>query len=69
MIARCTNTVRKHRCARSMTQEALADAVGVTRQTIIAIERGNYTPSVALALRLARALGVRCEDLFSIDEL
>lgn len=46
------------------TQEDLATSVGVTRQTIIAIEKGNYTPSVLLALRLARALGCSVEDLF-----
>jgi putative transcriptional regulator len=62
------NHVRRHRRAiDGLTQEGLAERVGVTRQTIISIERGNYDPSVGLALRLARALGVPVEDLFEID--
>lgn len=50
-----------------MSQATLAERVGVSRQTIVAIERGNYSPSVALALRLARALSVSVEDLFHLD--
>ena len=50
-----------------MTQEELADRVGVTRQTIISIEKGRYNPSVGLALRLAGAFRVSVEDLFQID--
>jgi putative transcriptional regulator len=50
-----------------MTQEQLAQTVGVTRQTIIAIERGNYTPSVLLALKLASAFSVSVEALFTIS--
>lgn len=61
------NTVRTHREARGTTQEELARAVGVTRQTIIAIERGNYTPSVELALSLARYFRVPVETLFSLS--
>jgi len=49
-----------------MTQRELAERAGVTRQTIIAIENGNYNPSVKLALKLARALAVRVEDLFAL---
>lgn len=48
----------------AITQADLADAVGVTRQTIIAIEKGNYTPSVLLALKLAKALNLSVEELF-----
>lgn len=48
------------------TQEALAAKAGVTRQTIIAIEKGNYTPSVALALKLAKIFKVSVEDLFKL---
>lgn len=66
MSDKCTNNVRKVRQEHSMTQKELADTVGVTRQTIIAIERGNYTPSVALALRIARVFRVCCEDLFHL---
>jgi putative transcriptional regulator len=51
-----------------MTQEELASKVGVSRQTIIAIERGKYNPSVGLALRIARAFGVRVEDVFALSD-
>ena len=59
------NTVRKARSARSLTQQELAEEVEVSRQTIVAIEKGNYTPSVLLALKIAKALGVQVEDIFS----
>lgn len=52
--------------AGEMTQKQLADSVGVTRQTIISIEKGRFQPSVGLALRIARVLGVRVEDLFEL---
>ena len=58
------NTVYEERMKRSVTQEALAQSVGVSRQTIIAIEKGNYTPSVALALKIARLFRLRVEDIF-----
>jgi putative transcriptional regulator len=58
------NEVRKHRQAGGLTQQELAEKVGVTRQTVLSIEKGKYTPSVALALNLAAVLGVRVEDLF-----
>ena len=48
-----------------MTQQALAEACGVTRQTIIALEAGRYAPSLELAFRIARAFGVGVEDVFS----
>ncbi len=51
-----------------MTQEDLASTVDVSRQTIIALEKGSYTPSALLALKLAHALGLAFEDLFGIDE-
>jgi putative transcriptional regulator len=47
-----------------MTQQALAEKVGVTRQTIIALESGRYAPSLLLAFRLAAAFGLRVEDVF-----
>jgi putative transcriptional regulator len=59
------NCVQKHRKAAGLTQEQLAIEVGVTRQTIIAIEKGNYTPSVLLALRLSDVLHARVEQLFN----
>ena len=51
-----------------MTQQALAERVGVTRQTIIALEAGKYVPSLLLAFRLAAAFGVRVEDVFQYDD-
>ncbi len=51
-----------------ITQESLAELVGVSRQTIIAIEKGRFNPSVKLALKIARALRCRVEDLFIIEE-
>ncbi len=58
------NDLRKRRVLSDLTQEQLALAVGVTRQTILAIEKGNYTPSVLLALRLAARLNCTVEELF-----
>lgn len=60
------NNVQKFRLKKNLTQEQLAVEVGVTRQTIIAIEKGNYTPSVLLALKLAELFSVKVESLFSI---
>lgn len=63
-----TSHVRRHRLAQDgMTQQDLADRLGVTRQTIHAIEKGRYAPSVGLALKLAAIFGVRVEDLFALD--
>jgi len=50
-----------------MTQQQLADKVGVTRQTIIAIEAGKYAPSLPLAFRIARAFNASIEDVFQYD--
>lgn len=50
--------------ANELSQESLAESVGVTRQTIISIEKGVYQPSVSLALKLAKKLNKRVEDLF-----
>jgi putative transcriptional regulator len=62
------NRVRYFRFVRGeLSQAELAERVGVSRQTIVAIERGNYNPSVALALRLARALSATVEELFILD--
>jgi putative transcriptional regulator len=60
--------LRRHRTERGMTQEDLAERAGVTRQTIISIERGRYSPSIELALRLGRIFGMRVEALFELDE-
>ena len=50
-----------------MTQQQLADKVGVTRQTIIAIESGRYSPSLPLAFKISRAFGVKIEDVFEFE--
>ena len=60
--------LKRHRAERGLTQEDLAERAGVTRQTIISIEHGRYSPSTELALRLARLFGVPVESLFELDE-
>jgi putative transcriptional regulator len=60
------NTIYQHRININLTQEELGKKTGVTRQTIIAIEKGNYTPSVELALKLAKTFNTRVEALFSL---
>ncbi len=63
-----TNNIRKLRFDRDeMTQQQLADAVGVTRQTIVAIEKGKYSPSLELAFRIALAFGVPLEEVFAYE--
>ncbi len=60
-----TNRIRRLRFDNGeITQQALAEKVGVTRQTIIALEAGKYVPSLLLAFRLASAFGVPVEDVF-----
>lgn len=60
-----TNRVRELREASgAMSQAALAEAIGVTRQTVIAIEQGRYSPSLESAFRIARVFGVGVEDVF-----
>lgn len=61
------NRVYECRKDKKVTQEELADAVGVTRQTIIAIEKGNYTPSVLLAMKIASYFGTGVEKVFIIS--
>ena len=61
------NEVYATRMKRNLTQEELGEKVGVSRQTIIAIEKGNYTPSVLLALKIAQLFGVSVESLFRIS--
>jgi putative transcriptional regulator len=51
-----------------LTQEALANDVGVTRQTILAIEKGKYDPSLDLAFKIARYFGVNIDEIFVYDE-
>lgn len=64
-----SNQVREFRFhADEMTQQELAERVGVTRQTIVAIEKQSYSPSLELAFRIARTFGRSVEDLFSYDQ-
>jgi len=64
-----SNQVRRLRFENGqMTQQQLADKVGVTRQTIIAIEAGKYAPSLPLAFKLARTFGVSIEQVFQYDK-
>ncbi len=60
------NQVYELRIKSDITQETLAEAIGVTRQTIIAMEKGNYTPSVILALKMAKFFKKSVEDIFQI---
>ena len=56
------------RAARGLTQQELADAVGVTRQTVVAIEKGDYNPTVRLCVEICRTLGVTLDQLFWPDD-
>ena len=62
------NPLKQHRARLDLTQEDLAAAVGVRRQTILAIEKGKYVPSALLAFTLADALGMPVTDLFELVE-
>lgn len=62
-----SNFVQDYRNKNKVTQEELGKAVGVTRQTIIAIEKGNYTPSVLLAIKIAEYFTTTVEKLFTIE--
>jgi putative transcriptional regulator len=63
------NHIRRLRFDRDeMTQQGLADLAGVTRQTIVAIEKGNYSPSLELAFRIAVAFNVPLEEVFFIED-
>jgi putative transcriptional regulator len=61
-----SNTIKIHREAINVTQRELANAVGVSRQTIVAIEKGNYEPSLGLAFKLSNFFKIKIEDLFKI---
>ncbi len=62
------NRIMELRKERRLSQNELAEAVGVTRQTIISLESGRYNASLRLAWRLARYFGVAIEDVFLFDE-
>nr|WP_281247271.1 helix-turn-helix transcriptional regulator [Micromonospora pattaloongensis] len=66
---RVTNSIRALRFAHGeMTQAELAERVGVTRQTVIAIEQGRYSPSLEMAFRIARVFGVPLDDVFQYPD-
>jgi putative transcriptional regulator len=67
-MAQLRSSVREFRERRGLRQDELAKAVGVSRQTIIAVEKSGYTPSTELALRLARVLDASVEQLFSLED-
>lgn len=64
---RLANRLKELRARHGLTQEQLGQAVGVTRQTILSIEGGNYSPSVHLALRIARRLKASLEEVFWLE--
>ncbi len=66
---RITNSIRALRFANGeMTQADLADRIGVTRQTVIAIEQGRYSPSLEMAFRIAHAFKVPLDDVFQYPD-
>ena len=67
MLEHISNEVNKLRTEKCITQEKLAEKVQVSRQTIIAIEKGNYTPSVLLALKIAGFFKMPVENIFKIS--
>jgi putative transcriptional regulator len=62
------NRIKDYRVKHGMTQDELAQAVGVSRQSIISIERGRYTPSLYLALRFAHFFQCRVDELFQLNQ-
>jgi putative transcriptional regulator len=62
------NYIKEHRLRHGLSQEELANAVGVSRQSINSIERGRYTPSLPLALRFAQHFGCPTDEIFELEE-
>jgi len=62
-----TNRIRALRTEAGLTQAQLAELLGVTRQTVIAVEQGRYSPSLELAFQIARALGRPIDDVFAYE--
>lgn len=60
------NHIKQHRARLDMTQEDLAERVGVRRQTILAVEKGKYVPSALLAFQIAHELGMRVDEVFEL---
>ena len=69
MAEHLQNRVRFARRRAGLSQQTLAEQTGVSRQTIISLEKGDYDPSVLLAIRISRALGLRVEQLFYPEDV
>lgn len=66
---RLSNRMRVLRAEKKMTQKDLAKTIGVSRQTIISIEKGNYTPSLVLGFEIANVFNVGIDDVFQYEEM
>ena len=62
------NRIQDLRKEKGLTQQGLAEKLGVSRQTIISLENGKYNPSISLSYKLAKAFGLTIEDVFIFDE-
>jgi len=62
------NSIRVERAVKNITQQELAEKIGVSRQTINAIESNKYVPSTVLALKMARLFEKKVDDIFTLDE-
>lgn len=68
MNEKIINHVYEKRIEKNITQEELAKSLGVSRQTVIAIEKGNYTPSVLLAIKIAEYFNLNVEEIFKYEK-
>jgi len=64
---RLKNHIRQHRARLNLTQQDLAERVGVRRQTVLAIEKGHYIPSALLAFQIAKVFGMSVDELFELS--
>ena len=62
------NHIKQHRARLNLTQQELAEKVGVRRQAILAIEKGKYVPSALLAFQIAEVLGMKVDELFELEK-
>jgi len=69
MSDKILNRVREYRRGAKLTQEDLGRAVGVSRQTILSIERGKYVPSLPLALKISAYFGCSTDEMFELEEV
>jgi putative transcriptional regulator len=63
------NTIKVERARYNLSQQELADKLGITRQSIYAIEAGKFVPSTLLALKMARLFNAKVEEIFSLEEI